>query len=342
MINKILEEEFEIIYKNFELKDLKDKIILITGANGLVGSYLVDLLLYMNYQYNFNIKVFAMSRSLQTLKKRFAYHKNLTLIEQDLNKSLQIQQKFDYVIHAASNAHPLAFSKNPVETMKTNLLGTINLLDMLINTNTKFLYISTGEIYGNNFNGIAFTEDYLGWIDSKLCRSCYPESKRAAETLCVAYHHQYHIHTNIARLCYVYGPMITEDNSRADAQFLRNAMEKKDIVMKSDGLQKRTYCYIADVASAILTIITKSPSAEVYNIANNNSIISIKEYAYIMAKLANVKLKFELPDKTEQYGYSKEADSLLDASKIMKLGWKPLYDIKKGLQHTLQIKSGDK
>ena len=101
----------------------------------------------------------------------------------------------------------------------------------------------------------------------------------------MAYSQQYGIHTNVARLCYVYGPTITQDNSRADAQFLTNALDKKDIVLKSEGLQKRTYCYVADVVSALLTILTKASSTEVYNIANKNSIVSIKEYAQTLANL---------------------------------------------------------
>lgn len=338
MINSIQMSEFEEIYKNFNFESLKNKSILITGANGLIGSYLIDYLTYLNSQKEYNLKIFAMSRSLEKLKNRFFERPNLFYIEQDLNKPLSVEEKFDYIIHAASNAHPLAFSKDPVGTMKTNLLGTINLLDSIKdNQNTKFLYISTGEIYGNNVDK-AFTENDCGTVDSKLARSCYPESKRAAETLCMAYSQQYGIHTNVARLCYVYGPTITQDNSRADAQFLRNALDKKDIVLKSAGLQRRTYCYVADVVSAILTILTKAPSMEVYNIANKNSIVSIKEYAQTLASLAGTNLQFEIPDEVEKRGYSKNADSILDASKLSQLGWFPQYDIKSGLEHTLKIK----
>lgn len=338
MINNIQMCEFKEIDKNFNFEGLKDKSILITGANGLIGSYVIDYLTYLNSQKMYNIKIFAMSRSLEKMEKRFAKHPNLFYIEQDLNKPLFLNNTFDFIIHAASNAHPLAFSKDPVGTMKTNLLGTMNLLESIKdNQNTKFLYISTGEIYGNNVDK-AFTEKDCGAVDSKLARSCYPESKRAAETLCMAYSQQYGIHTNVARLCYVYGPTITQDNSRADAQFLRNALDKKDIVLKSEGLQKRTYCYVADVVSALLTILTKAPSTEVYNIANKNSIVSIKEYAQTLANLAGTNLKFEIPNELEKRGYSKSADSILDAQKLSQLGWIPQYDIKSGLEHTLKIK----
>ena len=314
---------------------LKSKSILITGANGLIGSYLAEFLIFLNKTKDFNIKIYCMSRSKKRLEERFAASKSfLTLVEQDLNKPLNSTNKYDIIIHAASNAHPLAFSEDPVGTMKTNLIGTMNLLELAKASSAKFLYISTGEIYGNNTDH-AFTEDDLGIVDTKLARSCYPESKRAAETLCMAYNSQYGVKTNIARLCYIYGPTITKTNSRADAQFLRNALNKADIVMKSEGLQKRTYCYVADCVCALLFIIAKGEDANVYNIANPNSIVSVREYAQTLADISGVNLRFEIPDKTEAKGYSKPLDSILDSTKLQNLGWKPIFDIKEGLTHTL-------
>ena len=329
MIPNILMDEYNKITKLLNY-NFKDKKFLITGANGLIGSYLVDYLSFTG------AKVYAMSRSIDKLKFRFN-NQNIKLIEQDLNEPLKINNKFDYIIHAASNAHPLAFSQDPVGTMKTNLFGTINLLEMSKNSNSKFLYLSSGEIYGNNIDH-DFTEDDLGVVDTKIARSCYPVSKRAAETLCVSYCDQFGIHTNIARLCYVYGHTITDDNSRADAQFLRNALLGKDIAMKSKGTQRRTYCYVADAVSALLFILLNGVKSEVYNIANPHSIVTIAQYAQILANIANVNLKFELPDEIEQKGYSKQADSVLSAQKLINIGWKPLYDINVGLEHTFRIK----
>ena len=221
--------------------------------------------------------------------------------------------------------------------MKTNLFGTMNLLELSKDCGAKFLYLSTGEIYGNNTDHI-FTENDLGIVDTKLARSCYPESKRAAETLCMAYHSQYNVSVNIARLCYIYGATITDTNSRADAQFLRNAIQKQDIVMKSDGLQRRTYCYVADCVSGILTILLKGKDGEVYNISNHNSVVSIREYAQTLAKISGVKLVFDMPDEVEKKGYSKNADSILDSTKLQNLGWDAFYDIEKGLINTYKLK----
>lgn len=339
MINKILEEEYNLIYSGLvlELNKLKNRNILITGATGLVGSYLVDFLDYLNKNYNLGIKIYAMARSRERLINKFGEENlNLIYLEQDLNLPIKDSSlKYDYIIHAASNAHPVAYSTDPVGTMKTNLLGTMNLLELLRISQGKFLYISTGEIYGNNTDH-AFKEEDLGVVDTKQVRACYPESKRAAETLCMAYAAQYGINLNVARLCYVYGATITDTNSRADAQFLRNALDKKDIVMKSEGTQKRTYCYVADVLSGLLCILLKGQNNEVYNVSNPNSIVSIKEYAQTLADIAGVQLKFELPDEIEARGFSKPLDSILDSTKLQNIGWRPIYDIKSGLTNTVK------
>lgn len=337
-MHKFLNQDFKGICKNlsFDINLLNGKSFLITGANGLIGSYFVYFLDYLNQNFNTSITIYAMSRSKERLEKSMC-GVDVIIIEQDLNEPLAQKINADYIIHAASNAHPLAYSKDPVGTMKTNLVGTMNLLESLKNSSSKFLYVSSGEIYGSNIDH-AFTEDDIGIVDSKTVRSCYPESKRAAETLCMAYNSQFGIKVNVARLCYVYGPTITDSNSRADAQFLRNALNGEDIIMKSEGSQRRTYCYVSDVIAGLLTILINGQDAEVYNIANPNSIVSIKEYAEILCELSGTQLKFELPDEIEKRGYSKSSDSILDATKLINLGWKPQINIKEGLKNTITNK----
>ncbi len=337
-MNKIQKEEFNNITKLIDITNLDNKSILITGANGLIGSYLIYFLIYLKTEMSIKLDIYAVSRNKYNTEKKFKeYIKYINIIEQDLNAPLSFSIKTDYIIHAASNAHPLAFSQDPVGTMKTNLLGTINLLESIKNSNCKFLFISTGEIYGNNTDH-SFSERDVGSVDTKLIRACYPESKRAAETLCMAYSEQFNINVNIARLCYVYGATITETNSRADAQFLKNAINGQNIVMKSKGLQTRTYCYVADAISALLYILLNGTNREVYNVSNPNSICSVKDFAETLSSIAGVKLEFELPDEKEKKGYSKQADSILNSDKLIKLGWKPVYNLHEGLYNTLTIK----
>ena len=170
-MNKIQKEEFNNITKLIDITNLDNKSILITGANGLIGSYLIYFLIYLKTEMSIKLDIYAVSRNKYNTEKKFKeYIKYINIIEQDLNAPLSFSIKTDYIIHAASNAHPLAFSQDPVGTMKTNLLGTINLLESIKNSNCKFLFISTGEIYGNNTDH-SFSERDVGSVDTKLIRA---------------------------------------------------------------------------------------------------------------------------------------------------------------------------
>ncbi len=335
-MNQILYQEFNEIYNDLSkhLQILRNKSILITGANGLLGSYLTYFLIYLNHMHNMNLNIYVTSTSLNKLKNRFkAETDKLHFIEIDLSKSVLFTQRFDYIIHAASPAHPMAFSSNPVGVMCTNLIGTISLLEHALKKNGRFLFISSGEIYGNNKGPRPFVETDSGIINTTNPRSCYPESKRAAETLCISYYVQYGVHTNIARLCFVYGPTITDESTRIDALFLRAVSEKSDIIMNSAGNQRRTWCYVADALSGILHILLHANAGEVYNVAYSKSIASIYEYAKTLAKIAGQKV-YMPKDVSAIIG----GDSILDGNKLVKIGWEPKYNLKTGLKHTFEIK----
>lgn len=332
--NKELSEYF----KNLDIRQLASKRILICGAGGLIGTALVELMLEINSQYETNIEIYALGRNQATLGERFSIHLNKSafhILAADVIDFLPNGLRFDYIIQAASPAHPLAYSQTPVDVMKANLMGTINMLELARNSGAKLLFVSSGEIYGtSNIIDSVFRENDYGYIEVSNPRSCYPESKRAAETLCASYYAQYGVDTVAARLCYVYGPTITNNNSRADAQFLRNAISHEDIVMKSPGAQVRSFCYVRDAVTGLLYILLKGRSGEAYNIANKKSIASIREYAEILAALSGVKIKYVLPSETEAKGYSQVSRAVLDASKLEMLGWQPQYDLEQGLLKT--------
>ena len=322
--------------------DLKKQNILITGATGLIGSYLTDFLMHLNESKSLCMHVTVLCRSKDRAQKRFAAfldRKDFTLLTGDVcQKEWLAKQTFDYIIHGAGNAHPKVFATQPVETMKANLLGTMNLLDYAVFHHVdhpvkQMVLLSTGEIYGH-----AHMDEETGWketepgvVDSMNVRSCYPEGKRAAETLCQSYYQEYDVYAVVARLCYIYGATIQDKNSRADAQFLRNALAGEEIIMKSEGIQVRSYCYLQDAASAILTILLKGVPGEAYNVANEQSVVSIREYAEQMAKTFEVKIRMEIPEETEKSGYSKMEKEILDASKLRALGWEPKVGIQDGM-----------
>lgn len=317
------------------------KRFLICGAGGLLGVAIVELLLSTNLYSDPPVTVYAMGRNRIDLEERFSQYSedpNFKILEGDVVSFDLSGHQFDCIIHAASPAHPLAYSQSPVDVMKANLLGTIRLLDLAREAKAKFLFISSGEIYGTNTETDgSFNEEDYGYIDILAPRACYPESKRAAETLCVSYALQYGVDARVARLCHVYGPTITEKNSRADAQFLRKAVRGENIVMKSTGEQIRSFCYVKDAAIGLLYILAKGKSGEAYNVADKNSIVSIRKYAEILAELGHVQIVNEFPPESEKNGYSRVTRAVLNAGKLESLGWWPQYSLREGLSETLEL-----
>lgn len=334
----LLAEEFaKIAALNLPYDDLAGKAVAVTGATGLVGSYLLRALDAVNRAHDLHLRLIALCRKLERAKDRLSGMENLSILPYDACAPLDGSWQADYIVHAASNAHPLAFSSDPVGTMQANLLGTMQLLEHVRATGGRLLFLSTGEIYGENPSLASFDEHSFGSVDPMRFRACYPESKRAAETLCASYAQQYGVDALAARLTYTYGPTITRESSRADAQFLRCALEGRDIVLKSPGAQIRSYCYAADTASALITLLLKGASGEAYNVANPTCSPSIREYAGTLADLAGVKLVFDLPPESERAGYSAVTRAVLNPEKLMGLGWRAAYDLREGLTHTLEI-----
>ena len=318
---------------------LQNAAVMVTGATGMIGACLTDLLVCLNRARNLNRRVIAPCRSAARARARFSYAPEVEILVHDVLSPADKLPRADFIVHAASNAHPTAFSADPVGTMLANINGTLHLLNHLRATGGhRFLFISTGEIYGENpavTDG--FSEDDFGKIDSMNPRACYPESKRAAETLCASYVRQYGADAVAARLCYVYGPTLSPANSRADAQFLRKALAGEDIVLKSAGSQVRSYCQVTDAAAALLTILLRGETGAAYNVANRDSVHSIREYAETLAALAGVGVTFDLPPESERQGYSAVTRAVQKPDRLEALGWSPRLTLREGLLHTLAI-----
>lgn len=328
-----------------DIESLAGKSILITGATGLVGSYITDILCLWNSLQDNKIKkihIYGCSRKIQNLKRRFngCYEKEyLHFIEQNFTESIHFENKVDYIIHAASNAYPAAFNQDPVGTILTNINGTSNLLSYAYKKNVKrMLFVSTGEIYGEVVTDTdAFDEEYSGYIDILNPRSCYPMAKRTAETLCMSYIKQFGLDVVVARLCHTYGPNVTESDNRATVQFMNNAVNGEKIVLKSAGNQLRSYCYIADCASAILSILTAGEKGQAYNIADSKTQVTIAGFAQTLAAIAHTEVLFELPDDETKKQFTPISKAVLEPHKLEMLGWSPKFDIEKGISHTFNI-----
>lgn len=331
----------KIITENF--KEFKNKTFFVTGATGLVGSFLVDVLMYLNLHLQYNINIYATFTSLKSAQDRFKEYlnnPNFHILIQNINDPINQDRKFDYIIHTASNTHPKLYAEKPVETMKLNFIGTSNILDFALKSpESKTLFLSTLEVYGEDFNIDLFKESDIGKINFMIPRSCYPESKRACETLCHSYIKEYGLDIRIARLGYIYGPSVKMTSSKADVQFLQKALNKENIILNSDGLQRRSYCYVADTVSALLTILLNGTSGETYNIAAENSNVRLRDVAQIYADLAGTELQFTKPTDKEKEGYNNINNSMLNSKKLQSLDWHPFFTLHEGIQHTLEIKA---
>ncbi len=341
--HQIYKEEIKrISEKEYFVKILKDSTILITGARGMIGSMFIDAIMLANKQNDLNCTIYAVARSEKASERFCQYEtdKCFNLIYADINKdSIEIDGNIDYVIHAASNTHPLQYSQKPIETLITNVVGTNNMLEFAVNHSCKrFVFCSSVEVYGENKNDIGpFKEDDVGYINCNTLRANYPEGKRAGEALCQAYIQEKGLDVVVPRLARCYGAGLHTDDSKALTQFLKNGLNKEDIVLKSKGTQYFSYCYQADAVDGIVSVLANGEKGEAYNISGKDSDIHLRDLAQLIADAFGVKVIFDLPKEDEAAGFSKANDARLDVEKIRKLGWKAEYTIADGVRRIAEI-----
>lgn len=334
--NTIYRKALERVMSEIAIEDGK---VLVTGASGLIGSCIIDLLMLAN-DYGRHFEVYALGRNKGKLSARFKAFNNsklLHFVEQDIMQPLDDSVNYDYIIHGASNADPRNYALYPAETMLINLEGAKNVLSYCKHhLNAKALLMSTFEVYGNAGKDI-YKETDSGIVDLNKIRSCYPESKRCMEILTRCYVDEYGINAVIGRLSSIYGPTMANDDSKAHAQFIRNGLNREDIVLKSKGEQRRTYCYVIDAVTGLLCVLAKGENGEAYNIANENAVVSVADVAQTVAGIAGTNVVFELPDDVEKKGFSNPQNCILDNSKIKSLGWQGRFGLKEGLSQTIAI-----
>lgn len=333
-LQKLMEDELP-------WKRLSGKTIMVSGATGMIGKCMIDFLMLRNAETGSKIKVIALSRNERRAKERFAAYWDNELFSYlacDVNKEIPECGKVDYIIHAASNTHPIQYSEDSIGTITSNIIGTKNLLDYAVSHGTEqFCFVSSVEVYGENRGDVEkFDEKYLGYIYCNTLRAGYPESKRLGETLCNAYKQTYGLDFVIPRLSRVYGPTMLLSDTKAISQFIKKAAAGEDIVLKSEGTQKYSYTFVTDAVSGILNIMLCGESGEAYNVADAESDIMLKDLARHLAEVAGVRVIFELPDEKERRGYSTATKAMLDASKLEALGWRPRVHMAEGLKCTVE------
>lgn len=314
---------------------------MVSGATGMIGKCLIDLIMLRNEGSEVPIKVVALSRSVEKARERFALYRNredFQYVSCDVNKEIPECGEVDYVIHAASNTHPLQYAEDAIGTIASNVIGTRNLLDYAVSHSAKhFCFLSSVEIYGENRGDTEkFDEKYLGYIDCNTLRAGYPESKRLGETLCNAYHQTHGLTFSIPRLSRVYGPTMLLGDTKAISQFIKKAAAGENIILKSEGQQKFSYTFVTDAVSGILYTMRFGELGGAYNIADEKSDITLKDLALRLAELAGVQVIFQLPDEKERRGYSTATKAMLDTGKLNAIGWKSRVHIAEGLECTIR------
>lgn len=326
-MNTIQKLDIEDFVKNFTLANsLEGAKFLITGATGLIGSTLVHCLLALNK----NIQITCPIRNLKKAKATYGEDiDSICFIECELVsylRGLTENDDFQYIVHCASPTEGKYMIEHPVDTYMLAIDSTRAILEYARKKKTDIVYVSSLEFYGQNFDDTLITEDMQGYVNNTEPRSSYPLGKRAAEYLCAAYAKQFDINAKVARLTQTFGAGVSIDDNRVFAQFARSVIEGKNIVMHTKGESAKPYCYTTDCVSAILYILLRGEKGEAYNVANQETYISIKDMANFLCTHFNSKLKVVVEEHPEM-GYAPVTKLNLSTEKLRSIGWLPRYGL---------------
>ena len=340
--NKIVQEDLrQIAEENLDWHLFDDKTILVTGATGMLATYISFFLLYLKEEKGIDLKLLALCRTkskAEAIFKEFLNKPYFNLLLQDVCEPIQYDGSIDYIFHLAGNASPHFINTDPVGIVKSNMLGTFNVLELAKEKHSsKVVFASTREVYGKNEMEERLTETSFGFIDPLENRSCYPESKRAAETIFRSYFLQYGVNFNALRIAHSYGPgMNLHGDGRVMADLMGNVVDGEDIELKSTGEALRAFCYIADAVMGIFYVALKGEPGEAYNLANETEEIAIRDLAQMLVSLRkdkNLKVVFNIP--TSNTGYCNYKRVGLNTNKLEMLGWKPIVGLKEGCEKTI-------
>jgi nucleoside-diphosphate-sugar epimerase len=342
--NSVVQEDLaRIVAQDLPWGDFSRTTVLIAGANGFLPAYMVDTLLYLNEVEDVNCRVIGLVRNRRRAETRFAHvlgRPDFSLLIQDVCSPLVLEGSVDFIIHAASEASPKYYCKDPAGTLLANALGTYNLLEIARKSSSRgFLFFSSGEVYGKVSQNARIKEDDFGPLDPTDIRSCYGEGKRMGEAMCVAWHRQYGIPAKIVRISHTYGPGLALDDGRVFADFVGNIVRNEDIVLKSDGSARRPFCYLADATLAFFTVLLRGEAGQAYNVANDEADVSMLELAERLVRVfpeRRLAVKFAeglIPTKQTP---GKVTGAVPDTTKLRKLGWRPAISIEEGFKRTVK------
>ena len=331
--SKMYQDDLSKAIKNIDLKLLDNKTFFITGGLGLIGSTIVDVLI----TYGKTGKIYIGARDYNQFKKRFGGFNNVRYIPYNALEKLQLDKKINFIIHGAGLASPELYTSNPVETMLSNFDGIHSLLEYARSENVeRVLYISSSEVYGKKSIQESFKEDTYGIINIDNIRSSYAITKCASEMLCKSYNVDFGVDTVVVRPGHIFGPSAQKTDRRISSEFAYQAASRNELIMKSSGMQKRSYCYSIDCAIQILTVLIKGKSNQAYNIGHDE-VVTIREMAEILAKAGNTSLSAIEASEEEKKNFNPMCNSSLDNNKVKNLGYVDTFSVEEGLIHTVEI-----
>jgi len=314
--------------------------ILVTGASGMIPMYIVGSLLAANDAYDLGLHVTGMVRNPAKAEKRFGSapdRSDFTLLAGDVIDTRRFERKFSIVFHGASPARPSLHKSSPVTTLKANTLGTINLLDALVEAGGKsFSLLSSSEVYGAVAGSELIGEDDEGTLQHFAPRASYSEGKRIAETALAAYADEFGIRGLSLRFGHIYGPGMALDDGRVQADFLADVVRGRNVRMMSAGAATRTYTYVADAVEGLFFAHLLGEE-QVYNVADPAGNISIRELAETFAGARpemNLELDFANPE--DGRSYSPVASLGLDSRRLKMLGWAATTSLSEGVSRTIR------
>lgn len=307
---------------------LKNKTILLTGANGMTGKGIIKWILLENQLHDTNCRVIASTRHPETLPDYVEPGDLIDFCQFGTESTYTEGMSVDYIIQAAAPTGRAFFISKPVETFRVIVDETEKMLELAYKKKARMVFLSSVEAYGIPNATEPLKETYVGAVDSLDIRNGYPIGKKAAEFLCYAMNKEYGVDVRIVRPSSIQGLLQPYEEQRIFNEILRCMLENKNLVMKSDGLSKKSIVYSLDAVSGILVSLFKGVGGEAYNITNPETFLTMKEFANTLFEAFRPQLKivFDLEDRVKT-GYLPHLEFTQDVSKLAALGWKPITDL---------------
>jgi len=300
--------------------------IVVTGGSGFIGSHLCEILVDQGHEV---VCVDNLFTGTKRNVEKLLDHRNFEFIRHDVTEPILIE--CDQVYHLACPASPVHYQYNPVKTIKTNVMGTINMLGLSKRTRSRFLLASTSEVYGDPLQHPQ-VETYWGNVNPIGPRSCYDEGKRVAETLTISYRDQSNVDTRIIRIFNTYGPRMLFNDGRVVSNFIVQALKNEDITVYGEGSQTRSFCFVDDLVRGIMATMNKDDFHGPVNLGNPNE-MTIGELAEKIISLTGSKSKIVSRPLPKDDPTRRKPDITLANEK---LGWVPTIDLDDGLKRTIK------